>query len=276
MRKSQLSSSSLKSRVLCFLLLATAIVLAVVTVFVPLLPELQTRHARGSTPSAEVVLSPLDPVRTDPYHTITVATVSDGFYDFTMNWLCWLGKLPTWHPYLFLATDEAVFEKLKKMNQPVYLLEVQTGSGTPDRTAYTYGTLRYQELMHTRTLFMKSLLDQGYNVLIADIDALLFQDPFPYMGPLMENHEILYADDNSDTNRPYACGGFFWMRSVPQVRQFWGEVARRHGELIEKCKVGETLGFWRHYHPGDRSSEFCGMGQQREGTTTLELSESPS
>ncbi|KAJ4455074.1 putative rhamnogalacturonan II specific xylosyltransferase [Paratrimastix pyriformis] len=168
----------------------------------------------------------------DPDHTIIMATVSDGFYDFTVNWLCWMAKLPKIHPYLFLATDEAVYLKLKAVGQPVHLLKAPGQTGT----TFTYSTIAYQELMHTRTLFVKDLLDQGYSVLIADTDALLLQDPFPIMEPLMATNDVLYSNDDSRQGHSIACGGFFWLRSCEAARTFWAEVARQHGEMVEDFK----------------------------------------
>ncbi|GJP34500.1 hypothetical protein CLOM_g18941 [Closterium sp. NIES-68] len=101
---------------------------------------------------------------------------------------------------------------------------VATASGlrrTPNITvpfSMEYGGIGYKQLLLKRTRLVGSILRMGYNVLLADVDAVWLSDPFTHMrnksvdiyGQLEPSGEL--------------CGGFLYLRSTPRVVTLWDQI----------------------------------------------------
>eukprot|EP00899_Mesostigma_viride_P022576 jgi/Mesvir1/3502/Mv11985-RA.2 len=106
--------------------------------------------------------------------------------------------------------------------------------------AVSYGTLDYQSLMLMRTAVVMEMLALGYDVLLADIDAVWLKDPIPHVlaRAVHEGLDVLGQRDGKKN----MCGGFLFLRgSRPGARALWATVLVRHASMLREARAAGKL-----------------------------------
>ncbi|CAI5512557.1 unnamed protein product [Closterium sp. Naga37s-1] len=163
---------------------------------------------------------------------------------------------------------------------------VATASGlrrTPNITvpfSMEYGGIGYKQLLLKRTRLVGSILKMGYNVLLADVDAVWLSDPFVHMG----NKSVDIYGQLEPSGQ--LCGGFLFLRSTPRVVTLWDQVTGLYTRTFNRMakealyKKPEEMGAWlkqfEHLHEqrylnqllGKRRSKVQDWARSRSPTAT--------
>jgi len=162
---------------------------------------------------------------------VIVATVDAGYVAFALNWACSLRRLGIQN-FLFHAVDDDIFQALQDMNLPVvkYLsatsLQYKKG-GKAD--GVVYGSVSYQSIMNTRTEFIATILEEGYNVLLSDVDIVFLRSPFPHFDPMLDIQGGAHKELK-------ITGGFIYTRATPNSVKLWKKVLEQHSKIFAKIQ----------------------------------------
>jgi hypothetical protein len=165
---------------------------------------------------------------------IIIATITSGYIDFAMNWLCSLRRVDV-RNFLFHAADESLYRRLVAMGVPVVYYESEQArefrlSSNAGNGAMDYGSVAYQALMNTRTEFIYKILQKGYNVLLCDVDIVFLRDPFPFFDMSMD----IQGGAHKQTK---VTGGYVFFRATPAARNLWVKVLLQHREMFKRIQT---------------------------------------
>ena len=165
---------------------------------------------------------------------IIIATITSGYIDFAMNWLCSLRRVDV-RNFLFHAADETLYRRLLSMGVPVVYYESEQArefrlASNAGVSAMDYGSVAYQALMNTRTEFIYKILQKGYNVLLCDVDIIFLRDPFPFFDMSLD----IQGGAHKKTK---ITGGFVFFRATPAARTVWVKVLLQHRDMFKKIQT---------------------------------------
>ena len=166
--------------------------------------------------------------------SIVIATITSGYIDFAMNWLCSLRRVDV-RNFLFHAADEALYRRLLALGVPVVYYESDQArefraSTNAGAAAMDYGSVAYQALMNTRTEFIYKILQKGYNVLLCDVDIIFLRDPFPFFDMSLD----IQGGAHKKTK---VTGGYVFFRATPAARTVWVKVLLQHRDMFKKIQT---------------------------------------
>eukprot|EP00899_Mesostigma_viride_P024055 jgi/Mesvir1/4834/Mv11116-RA.4 len=102
------------------------------------------------------------------------------------------------------------------------------------RSVVDFGSVDYQVLMLMRTAIVMEVLALGYDMIIADIDAVWLQNPIPHVLA-RARHEGLDVLGQSDITT--ICGGFVYLRGSGVVaRAMWATILWRHAKVVRDAR----------------------------------------
>ena len=115
-------------------------------------------------------------------NTIIVISVNCGYVDIAQNWLLHIQRLGITN-YLVVAQDNVVYPILTKYvpdshNHVVLLNKPKEDvSDIVEKGSFTFWTTGFFKICQQRPYIIKSILQQGYNVIYSDSDLIWLQNP---------------------------------------------------------------------------------------------------
>lgn len=158
---------------------------------------------------------------------IALLYVDDGDRDMILNWLCH-ARIIGFKTFIIVTRDEKLFWWLRyRAGESAVYLELPEGKerstdqmlAPPSGARAAYNSPSFKSHMLYRTSFVLTLLERGWNVLIADADAVWFDDPRPYLWKGVKQGAGIIAQDDVTM----LCGGFMLLISNGRhtVLQCW-------------------------------------------------------
>lgn len=129
-------------------------------------------------------------------------TVNNAFFDFFVNWYWYYKKLDLNLPITIIADDDESFKKLKSAYNSCSVLR----SGLNISGAQDYKTKQYKILVSTRPQHILQLLQNGNDVLYADVDSVWVKNPLPFLN---KTYDISIQSDGPSN----LCTGFMAIKS---------------------------------------------------------------
>lgn len=149
---------------------------------------------------------------------ITVATVSQGYFSFFMNWMASVEKHNITN-VVVVALDMEAYESL---------IEVQPGRtflhSSPKRNESAvdpplHGTVDFIDMVGNRPMILVEFLKLGYTVLYSDIDAVWLRDPYSVIEKEQGNYDLLGHADLLVNN---ICTCFLYIRpTIASMELLW-------------------------------------------------------
>ena len=157
-------------------------------------------------------------------------TVTDGFYDFFLNWLAYYKQLsppPAFNKLIIIAEDDAVLQKIQKLQQRGILpsafqierseLELTKKSVMRKKNEYaalSYESSNYNKLVSTRAGQILTRLQKGMNILYTDVDTVWLSNPLFYVDdPQYSDMDFIAQSDGIREGQTWYCTGFMAIRS---------------------------------------------------------------
>jgi rhamnogalacturonan II specific xylosyltransferase len=167
---------------------------------------------------------------------IVLVEVSDGYYDFFLNWLSFYEKLDISRTLelVVIAEDDVVQQKIERdivPHKPKINIRLQRGGLSINTNALDFSTQEYRALVSARPTHIKQQLEDGYNVIYADIDAVWRSDPLPFLVPVLYRKDAMLQVEYDSCYwnqkiKPCYCTGFIALQSnerTIQLMQDWRE-----------------------------------------------------
>ncbi|CAM6129728.1 unnamed protein product [Calypogeia fissa] len=183
--------------------------------------------------SIEGVMSVMDEIERN--NTVMFTLANPAFDLFLENWDCY-AKPFVGRRFLVYTTDYDFGQRISEQAGYHVLVERSDLNG-----ALKFGTTAYQQLILARTQLATRLLDAGKSVFIVDTDEVWLSDPFPYLESTTDV-DIVTERDGSTGMEEIICGGFLLLKNTPTTKRVWGEVTRRHEEILANAVDNITTG----------------------------------
>jgi len=135
--------------------------------------------------------------------------------------MCSLLALSIENVVVFVPGDLDFAHELATEGYVVYVPEPSIGIDVA-----RFGTVKYQQLMLARTSAVLVLLKLGYNVLLADCDAVWLRNPFSFLDEKV--FEVVAQADAPE----FLCGGFLYLRATTGSLIVWEEVHSEHRQIV--------------------------------------------
>ncbi|CAI7905478.1 unnamed protein product, partial [Closterium sp. NIES-53] len=136
------------------------------------------------------------------------------------------------------------------------------------------------QLLLKRTRLVGSILKMGYNVLLADVDAVWLSDPFVHMG----NKSVDIYGQLEPSGQ--LCGGFLFLRSTPRVVTLWDQVTGLYTRTFNRMakealyKKPEEMGAWlkqfEHLHEQRYLNQLLGKRRNKVQVRGLDMLKFPN
>eukprot|EP01041_Mallomonas_annulata_P007264 gene7264-14809_t len=148
-----------------------------------------------------------------------VMTCSENYIAVVFNWLAHYHQICADRKVLyFICLDRYAEMTMKQYGMPCS----QTQHMRVD-------SLTHNKLWVYRVKITRQLLEQGYDVLMSDADAIWLQNPFPYMNnfPLSDiiSSRASFPDDVSNRLGATLCLGFIYIKSTNSTKVLWTDFA---------------------------------------------------
>ena len=177
-------------------------------------------HARINENAANKLMNEVGEV-THPL--VVLVTVSTADLDFFRNWLYYYRRTAV-GLYIVIAEDKSVYDIL--YNDPslnlkgrVVNADLSSQGARHGNMRDSWSTLDVQKSSNTldkhRPVFVKILLELGYDVLYTDVDLVWLQDPLQYLDD-RDVHIYVQSDpgSKSESSGRMACSGFMMLRNT--------------------------------------------------------------
>lgn len=181
--------------------------------------------------------------------TVVAVMASAGFDDMLANWLCFVKELPHLRNYVILTDSRAQADRLVRQGHPVFVMQHNVDA----RGSLDYGTVAYKQFILERTRSVLYILRFGYNVLLADVDAVWLEDPFAYMRDA--DVDIFGQLEAKGEN---LCGGFLYLKSTEPVFELWYTITTMFDKVVKQMaeemrtkredEMPKFLKFYEHLH----------------------------
>jgi hypothetical protein len=115
--------------------------------------------------------------------------VTPGYFDFMVNWICWLRRLSSESGreleslVLIAVTDQTSLELCKLHSIHCSIVEAGSSGHLP---AASYESVEFQMLMLWRAKLVRDLLAHGTSVLLSDIDTVWLDNPLEYIDSVVD------------------------------------------------------------------------------------------
>jgi len=155
-----------------------------------------------------------------PYWTVMV-TVSDGYYDFLLNWLFHFERLNLNVDLIVIAEDNLVKAKLEARELASNIRIEHSGLDLEPK-AFQYGNTNFKVLMATRATHILKELRAGSNLIFSDIDTVWRLNPLPYFETDEEQAaDMMIQVDKPEASgfKPFYCAGFMAVKSNERTIQ---------------------------------------------------------
>ncbi|XP_041466528.1 UDP-D-xylose:L-fucose alpha-1,3-D-xylosyltransferase MGP4-like [Lytechinus variegatus] len=143
---------------------------------------------------------------------IILTATDKNFIDLTDNWRASIDRLKLPYDVLLMAEDEETHKYFFEKTTQRFRTVLSSQFALPGKLAKNIST--YQHLIRRRTVYILSILQSGYDVLLVDIDAVWFKDPVKLVLDEYDNYDIWLAQGKMAR---FPCPCFFYMKSTSVV-----------------------------------------------------------
>mmetsp|Transcript_53519 Transcript_53519/g.88926 ORF Transcript_53519/g.88926 Transcript_53519/m.88926 type:complete len:744 (-) Transcript_53519:155-2386(-) len=154
-----------------------------------------------------------------PKNALILLVTNYGFLPFFHNFQCYLQRVffspkyswftPT--SYVVIATDRKAYDYLSELHYPVFYNEKETGLPEELSKTHSYNTKSYNRIVKQKPFYLYFLLRHGFNVLVSDLDIVMYKDPSAFLLP---STEILVSEDSRTEWGTNLNTGFLFVRNT--------------------------------------------------------------
>lgn len=168
--------------------------------------------------SEEAVVWRMRPLR------IVIVITSDKYLAVLLNWLLFFHELcPDQSSLYFMCTDKQAEPSMRKVGLECHYAHTLNLNGPVPSTANNNN-----KLWLVRARLAKTLLDQGFDVLMSDADALWLQNPFDELERFSSSDIIAsrgrFPEDASRIYGATLCMGFIYIKSTRRTQIFYAQL----------------------------------------------------
>ena len=168
--------------------------------------------------SEETIVWRMRPLR------IVIVITSDKYLAVLLNWLLFFHELcPDQSSLYFMCTDKQAEPSMRKVGLECHYAHTLHLNGPVPFTANSNN-----KLWLVRARLAKTLLDQGFDVLMSDADALWLQNPFDELERFSSSDIIasrgLFPEDASRIYGATLCMGFIYIKSTRRTQIFYAQL----------------------------------------------------
>ncbi|XP_030837662.1 UDP-D-xylose:L-fucose alpha-1,3-D-xylosyltransferase MGP4 [Strongylocentrotus purpuratus] len=198
--------------------------------------QIQKRPTRDDQTEATVKTDA--PPRSNKFVILT--SVNAEFVDIAENWLESLRRLGIRYNITMVAEDQDTFKYFSiRANREFRVLYQKQYAFNFTRR---YGpVMMYQELIRRRTVYIRTLLEQGNDVLLVDVDTVWIKNPVDLILKEYALYDIWLAQ-GYENHIPCPC--FMYMKStsevVAMVREWVKRLENQRGRSLESDQVALT------------------------------------
>mmetsp|Transcript_40512 Transcript_40512/g.114752 ORF Transcript_40512/g.114752 Transcript_40512/m.114752 type:complete len:347 (+) Transcript_40512:306-1346(+) len=192
---------------------------------------------------------------------VLVTTVTWAYIDFFENWWCSLKRIQPEPPdvrFLVFANDLRSRDYLRNHGVAVVLNPALLAAGEhnpgEDGQEMSWASSAYTNLMGERTKFLLTVLEEGYNVLTFDIDAVWEKNPLGFLDrryDLVVVQEVPYSKLTTDgVHGMEVCGCFLYLVNTPTTRALMTETVHFFSKPQFSFNEQKVLGYLLQYRQG--------------------------
>ncbi|XP_072038498.1 uncharacterized protein [Amphiura filiformis] len=201
------------------------------------------RNVLNST--IDKILPPPGTIARDPIRPLTIlSSVNAGFLDFTVNWIMSMKQIGIRHNVTLIAEDPVAYEYLaKRYKRSSTISIVNTTKKFTSSKVLGFFTKEYLQLVNRRAEYMLHFLEQGIDVLHADVDEYWFRDPVSFIHAEYDIYDVW-----SSHGKDGPCPCFLYLKAKPNVISMvkdWSlRIQRKHGSENDQQSLAHVL--WRY------------------------------
>ena len=143
---------------------------------------------------------------TDAKRDIILSVMDMGCLDMAVNLYLSSFKKLGFTNYVFLSSDSEACPKMLTVSPDVHCIHYADDQDAVK--ASSYGTKSFIRKTYIKSKAVQEALLLGYNVLLMDIDIVIFKNPFPYF------EECSDCDLQIQWDHGTICSGFYYIRST--------------------------------------------------------------
>ena len=219
-----------------------------------------TRHVylEGALPkAAEASYSEREGGNGDVRKLVILLTVNTGYLDFFRNWLHYFRRLGL-GLFVVIAEDENAYDVLyhdatlnmkgrvvSAVNDP---LVSKFGNISNPQQSFDFRTPGFSMMVNRRPVYLKMLLELGYDVLYTDVDMVWLQDPLPHIYSYTKASIVIQSDPSKEQEQPsnMACTGFMFFKSeafaIDMMNKWIGALSRQKpGAITNQGSFSDML-----------------------------------
>jgi hypothetical protein len=155
---------------------------------------------------------------------------TSGYGHMLNNFLCYASQFSSSKYIVVLTPHTDIVELCQRKNISVMILSMSFNSSS------SFGSYEYQSLIVQRTAVALDLLNNGINVIIADIDAVWLRDPLALVLSSLDDSK---QDDDIDIavvrDEDEICGCFVVLKSTANTNSFWLKILEEHQQLVDEA-----------------------------------------
>ncbi|XP_071851621.1 uncharacterized protein [Apostichopus japonicus] len=143
---------------------------------------------------------------------VILTTTNSNFASIMDNWLESLRRLRVRYNITLMSEDNETFSYFARRSNSEFRVILSSDLITPGRLGRNIPT--YQQIIRKRTVYIYTLLKNGRDVLLSDVDTVWIKDPLPLIFKNYQHFDIWIAQGR-EPNFPCPC--FFYLKSIPRV-----------------------------------------------------------
>ena len=182
-----------------------------------------------------------------PFTILT--TTNKGFADFAINWLTSIRRLGLDYNVTIIAEDSAAYRYLTqsltlRSDPHLRISKTEYGSSNPEPQKFMHSG--YRRLVNKRPQYLVDKLEEGFDILLADVDSVWFKDPLDLIIPNYKKYDVWLAQghDGKDGHRlPCPCLMYLKSDSVSFgiVRHWINRLRKANGVESDQQSLNNIL-----------------------------------
>jgi len=165
--------------------------------------------------------------RANSQRQVIVMAVNAEYLALAFNWIC-RARILGLRNYVLLAEDRVAYRVLRKFDEPVVLRKdalyrkqassIVTGSATSLREEDEASSKGFQETLYLRALFIREVVNLGFDLILTHLDTIWFEDPLPMLAASASSCDMWVQQEKAGGSR--VGGGLVSIRSNEVGRSF--------------------------------------------------------
>ena len=152
---------------------------------------------------------------------VMVTLINNAYLPFTFSWLCNTRHMDVHRYVLFLTTDTDTQTLLLNQWPSVHSAVLH---GLHSKTNETYSHTGYLRLMIKRSMAILTMLHQGAEIFVFEVDCVWRRDPIPWIQSVTQVDLLFTYVSVQDQE---IAGGFIYLFPTNATKVLWGAVTRK-------------------------------------------------